>query len=59
MEYQMGFCFEADDIPEPFQNPAWHAQTDTAVSLWVSQAKCQFLSLELELAILQRLPRVM
>ena len=24
------------------QNPAWQAQTDTAVSLWVSQAKYQF-----------------
>ena len=23
------------------QNPAWQAQTDTAVSLWVSRAKCQ------------------
>ena len=25
-----------------FQNPAWQAQTDTAVSLWVSWAKYQF-----------------
>ena len=25
-----------------FQNPAWQAQTDAAVSLWVSQAKYQF-----------------
>ena len=41
MEYRMGFCFEAD-IPVLFQNPAWQAQTDTAVSLWVSRAKCQF-----------------
>ena len=30
------------DVPVLFQNPAWQAQTDTAVSLWVSQAKCQF-----------------
>ena len=38
---------------------AWQAQTDTAVSLWVSRAKYQFSSSELELAILQLLPRVM
>ena len=30
------------DVPVLFQNPAWQAQTDTAVSLWVSRAKCQF-----------------
>ena len=30
------------DVPVLFQNPAWQAQTDTAVSLWVSQAKYQF-----------------
>ena len=29
-----------DVLPE--QNPAWQAQTDTAVSLWVSRAKYQF-----------------
>ena len=27
------------DVPVLFQNPAWQAQTDTAVSLWVSRAK--------------------
>ena len=30
------------DVPVLFQNPDWQAQTDTAVSLWVSRAKCQF-----------------
>ena len=30
------------DVPVLFQNPAWQAQTDKAVSLWVSQAKYQF-----------------
>ena len=30
------------DVPVLFQNPAWQAQTDTAVALWVSRAKCQF-----------------
>ena len=30
------------DVPVLFQNPAWQAQTDTAVSLWVSRAKYQF-----------------
>ncbi len=30
------------DVPVLFQNPAWQPQTDTAVSLWVSQAKYQF-----------------
>ena len=30
------------DVPVLFQNPAWQAQTDMAVSLWVSQAKYQF-----------------
>ena len=30
------------DVPVLFQNPAWQAQTDTAVSLWVSWAKYQF-----------------
>ena len=30
------------DIPVLFRNPAWQAQTDTAVSLWVSRAKYQF-----------------
>ena len=29
-------------VPVLFQNPAWQAQTDTAVSLWVSRAKYQF-----------------
>ena len=30
------------DVPVVFQNSAWQAQTDTAVSLWVSRAKYQF-----------------
>ena len=30
------------DAPVLFQNPAWQAQTDMAVSLWVSRAKYQF-----------------
>ena len=30
------------DVSVLFQNPAWQAQTDTAVSLWVSRAKYQF-----------------
>ena len=30
------------NVPVLFQNPAWQAQTDTAVSLWVSQAEYQF-----------------
>ena len=30
------------DVPVLFQNPAWQAQTDMAVSLWVSPAKYQF-----------------
>ena len=29
------------DVLVLFQNPAWQAQTDTAVSLWVSRAKYQ------------------
>ena len=29
------------DVSVLFQNPAWQAQTDTAVSLWVSRAKYQ------------------
>ena len=30
------------DVPVLFQNPAWQAQTDMAVSLWVSRAKYPF-----------------
>ena len=30
------------DVPVLFQNPAWQAQTDMAVSLWVSWAKYKF-----------------
>ena len=30
------------DVLVLFQNPAWQAQNDTAVSLWVSRAKYQF-----------------
>ena len=29
-------------VPVLFKNPAWQAQTDTALSLWVSRAKYQF-----------------
>ena len=35
-------CWSWHDVPVLFENPAWQAQTDTAVSLWVSQAKYQF-----------------
>ena len=35
-------CRSWHDVPVLFQNPAWQAQTDTAVSLWVSWAKYQF-----------------
>ena len=45
MEYRMGFALSYwswHDIPVLFQNTAWQAQTDTAVSLWVSWAKYQF-----------------
>ena len=35
-------CRSWVDVPVLFQNPAWQAQTDTAVSLWVSRAKYQF-----------------
>ena len=35
-------CRSWRDVPVLFQNPAWQAQTDTAVSLWVSRAKYQF-----------------
>ena len=37
-----GFLWSWHDVPVLFQNPAWQAQTDMAVSLWVSQAKYQF-----------------
>ena len=39
MEYSM---LKQTRCSGTFQNPAWQAQTDTAVSLWVSQAKYQF-----------------
>ena len=42
MEYCSGVCFEADNVLVLFQNPAGQAQTDMAVSLWVSRAKYQF-----------------
>ena len=32
-------CRNWHDVPVLFQNPAWQAQTDTAVSLWVFWAK--------------------
>ena len=35
-------CRSWHDVPVLFQNPAWQAQTDTTVSLWVSRAKYQF-----------------
>ena len=35
-------CRSWHDVLVLFQNPAWQAQTDTAVSLWVSRAKYQF-----------------
>ena len=35
-------CWSWHDVPVLFQNPAWQAQTDTAISLWVSRAKYQF-----------------
>ena len=35
-------CRSWHDVPVLFQNPGWQAQTDTAVSLWVSRAKYQF-----------------
>ena len=35
-------CWSWHDVLVLFQNPAWQAQTDTAVSLWVSRAKYQF-----------------
>ena len=42
MEYHMGFCFEADTMFQySFKILPWQAQTDTAVSLCVSWAKCQ------------------
>ena len=40
MEYRMGFCFEADMMFR--YSFKIQAQTDMAVFLWVSQAKCQF-----------------
>ena len=35
-------CRSWHNVPVLFQNPARQAQTDTAVSLWVSRAKYQF-----------------
>ena len=35
-------CRSWHDVLVLFQNPAWQAQTDMAVSLWVSRAKYQF-----------------
>ena len=37
-----GLLWSWHDVVVLFQNPAWQAQTDTAVSLWVSWAKYQF-----------------
>ena len=34
-------CRSWHDVPVLFQNPAWQAQTNMAVSLWVSRAKYQ------------------
>ncbi len=44
-------CRSWHDVPVLFQNPAWQAQTDTAVSLWVSRAKYQF-----RLPVRQKMP---
>ena len=41
MEYHMEFCFKADMMFR-YSFKILQAQTDTAVSLWVSQAKYQF-----------------
>ena len=35
-------CRNWHNVPVLFQNPAWQAQTDMAVSSWVSRAKYQF-----------------
>ena len=37
-----GLLWSWHDVPVLFQNPAWQAQTDMAVSLWVSREKYQF-----------------
>ena len=37
-----GLLWSWHDVPVLFQNPAWQAQTDMAVSLWVSRARYQF-----------------
>ena len=42
MEYRMGFASKLTWCSGTLSNPAWQAQTDTAVSLWVSRAKYQF-----------------
>ena len=42
MEYRIGFCFEDDRCSSTLSKSCLTAQTDTAVSLWVSQAKYQF-----------------
>ena len=39
---EWGLLWSWHNVPVLFQNPAWQAQTDTAVSLWVSQAKYPF-----------------
>ena len=51
-------CRSWHDVLVLFQNPAWQAQTDTAVSLWVSRAKYQFCLRSSSWPFLQRLPRV-
>ena len=38
----LGLLRSWHDVPVLFQNPAWKAETDTAISLWVSRAKYQF-----------------
>ena len=37
-----GLLWSWHDVSVLFQNPAWQAQTNTAVSLWVSRAKYRF-----------------
>ena len=57
MEYRMGFASKLTRCSGALSKSCLKAQTDTAVSLWVS-GKVSVSSSELDLAILQRLPRV-
>ena len=42
MKYRMEFASKLTRCSGTLSNPAWQAQTDTAVSLWVSRAKYEF-----------------